>query len=109
MKKIIFCLAVMVLSLTVLPLQSFGSTTEETSSKSVTKPPERTESAEAKALAGRIDEIKAMDMSNMKSAEKKDLRKEVRSMKREYKAVSGGVYISAGLLIVILIILIVLV
>jgi len=97
----------MVLSLTILPLQSFASTPGEPSSKAVTKPADPAESPEAKALAGRINEIKAMDMSTLKSAEKKDLRKEVRTMKREYKTVSGGVYISAGLLIVILIILIV--
>jgi hypothetical protein len=96
-----------VLSLTLLPLQSFASTTGETSSKTTTKPPDPAESAEAKALAGRIDEMRATDMSKLNSAEKKDVKKEVRSLKREYKTVSGGVYISAGLLIVILIILIV--
>ena len=47
-------------------------------------------------------------MSKLKSTEKKDLRKEVRSIKRELKDISGGVYISAGVLIVILIILVVL-
>jgi hypothetical protein len=41
------------------------------------------------------------------SADKKDLRKEVRSKKRKLKDISGGVYISAGELIVILILLIV--
>jgi hypothetical protein len=46
-------------------------------------------------------------MSKLKSTEKKDLRKELRSTKRELKDISGGVYISAGLLIVILIVLII--
>ena len=107
MKKIIFCIMATVLSLTLLPLQSFASTTEKPSSSVATKPPEPAESAEAKALAGRIDEIKAMDMSKLKSTEKKDLRKELRSTKRELKDISGGVYISAGLLIVIIIVLII--
>jgi hypothetical protein len=106
MKKIIFCLMATILSLTLLPLQSFASTKEPTSAVA-TKPPERTESPEVKALSGRIDEIKAMDMSKLKSTEKKDLRKELRSTKRELKDISGGVYISAGLLIVILIVLII--
>jgi hypothetical protein len=108
MKKFIFCLMATILTLTFLPLQSFASAKEDPSSLVVTKPPENTESAEAKTLLLRLDEIKAMDMSKLKSTEKKDLRKEVRSIKRELKDISGGVYISAGVLIVILIILVVL-
>jgi len=107
MKKIIFCLMATILSLTFLPLQSFASAKEDPSSLAVTKPPETTESVEAKTLTLRLDEIKAMDMSKLKSTEKKDLRKEARSIKRELRDISGGVYISAGLLIIILIVLIV--
>ena len=109
MKKFIFCLMATILTLTFLPIQSFAATKEDPSSLVVTKPPEPAEAAEAKALVTRLDEIKAMDMSTLKSADKKVLRKEVRSIKRELKTISGGVYISAGLLIVILIILVVLV
>jgi len=108
MKKFIFCLIATVLSLTILPVQSFAATKEEPSSLVVTKPPEPAESAEAKVLITRLDEIKAMDMSAMKSTEKKELRKEVRSIKRELKDISGGIYVSAGVLIVVLILLIVL-
>jgi hypothetical protein len=67
MKKIIFCLMATILSLTFLPLQLSASATEEPSSKTATKPPDPAESAEAKALAGRIDEMKAMDMSKLNS------------------------------------------
>jgi hypothetical protein len=108
MKKFIFCLMAIVLSLTFLPVQSFAATKEEPSSLVVTKPPEPAEAAEAKALITRLDEIKAMDMSTLKSSEKKELRKEVRSIKRELKDISGGVYISAGLLILILVLLLIL-
>lgn len=108
MKKFIFCLMATILSLTFLPVQSFASAKEDPSSLVVTKPPDPAESAEAKALVTRLDEINAMDMSKLKSSEKKDLRKEVRSIKRELKDIGGGVYISAGALIVILILLIVL-
>ena len=106
MKKFILCLMATVLSLTLLPLQSSGAAKEEPTSLVVTKPPEPAESAEAKALVTRLDEIKAMDMSKLKSTEK-ELRKEVRTIKRELKDISGGVYISAGALIVILIVLLV--
>jgi hypothetical protein len=107
MKKFILCLMATVLSLTLLPLQSSGATKEEPTSLVVTKPPEPAESAEAKALVTRLDEIKAMDMSKLKSTEKKELRKEVRTIKRELKDISGGIYVSAGVLIVVLIILLV--
>src|SRR5450759_4233634 len=108
MKKFIFCFMATILSLTFLPIQSFAAIKEDPSSLPVTKPPETTESAEAKTLILRLDEIKAMDMSKLKSADKKDLRKEVRSIKRELKTISGGVYVSVGVLIVVLIILVVL-
>jgi hypothetical protein len=107
MKKIIFCLMATILSLTFLPVQVFA-TTDKPSSPVATKPVENAESVEANTLILRLDEIKAMDMSKLKSTEKKDLRKEVRSIKRELKTISGGVYVSAGVLIVILIILVVL-
>jgi hypothetical protein len=107
MKKFILCLMATVLSLTLLPLQSSGAAKEEPTSLVVTKPPEPAESAEAKALVTRLDEIKAMDMSKLKSTEKKELRKEVRTIKRELKDISGGIYVSAGVLIVVLIILLV--
>jgi hypothetical protein len=108
MKKIIFCLMATILSLTFLPVQAFAGTDDKPSSPVATKPVENAESAEAKTLILRLDEIKAMDMSKLKSTEKKELRKEVRSIKRELKDISGGIYISAGLLIVILIILVIL-
>lgn len=108
MKKIIICLMAAILSLTILPVQSFASAKEVHTSLVAKKPAETKESAEAKALELRLNEIKAMDMSKLKSSEKKELKKEARSIKRELKDISGGVYISAGALIVILILLIIL-
>ena len=108
MKKIVLYVMATWLSLTFIPLQSFAATTGEPSSLVVTKPPEPAESAEAKALLFRLNEINAMDMSKLKSAEKKNMRKEVRSIKRELREVGGGVYLSASALILIVILLIVL-
>ena len=108
MKKIITYLMAIILSLSVLPLQSFVSPKEKPSTNVATKTPETTESAEAKALLSRLNEIKAKDVSKLNTTEKKNLRKEVRSIKRKLKDISGGVYISAGVLIVILILLVLL-
>jgi len=65
-------------------------------------------SDEAVALMDRLEEIEAIDKSNLTPAEKRKLRKEVRGIKKELKELSGGIYISAGALIVILLLIIIL-
>jgi len=52
----------------------------------------------------RLNEIHAMDKSNLTAAEKKALRKEVKAIK---KIADGGVYISVGAIIIILLLLII--
>lgn len=108
MKKIVFGLMATILSITILPLQSFAGTTNEPSSLVATKPAESSESAEANMLVLRLNEIKEMDMSKMAASEKKEMRKEVRSIKRELREVGGVVYVSAGTILLIVILLIVL-
>jgi hypothetical protein len=49
-----------------------------------------------------------MDKTNMKSAEKKSLRKEVKSINHKLRDISGGVYLSAGAIVLVVILLIVL-
>jgi len=93
------------LSLTLLPLQLNASTTSEPTSLAAPKP---VEAAEVKTLELRLNEINSMDKSNMKSAEKKSLRKEVKSINHRLHEISGGVYISVGAIILIVILLVVL-
>jgi hypothetical protein len=66
------------------------------------------ESAEMQRLANRLEEIKAMDLGNMPRSEKRKYAKEVKQIQKKMNAVGGGVYISAGALLVIVILLIVL-
>jgi len=105
MKKIVLGVMMVFLSLVFLPLQSKAATTEEPSSLPAPKP---AESAEAKTLIVRLDEIKATDKSKLTSEEKKDLRKEVKSIKHNLKAIGNGVYLSGAALILIVVLLIVL-
>jgi hypothetical protein len=70
--------------------------------------PKPSESEAAKVLLLRLDEIKAMDKSTLSASERKKLRKETRSIKSQLREIKGGVYISAGTLIIIAIILILL-
>lgn len=57
-------------------------------------------------IGRRVEEIKNMDKSTLTRQERKDLRKELLGMKKEAKAASGGVYLSVGAIIIILLILI---
>lgn len=59
------------------------------------------------SLILRLEEIKQIDKTKLQPSEK-ELRKEVRTIKSQLKEIDGGVYISVGALILILILLIVL-
>ncbi|MBA2561970.1 MAG: hypothetical protein H0V14_03500 [Chitinophagaceae bacterium] len=56
----------------------------------------------------RLQEIKDMDKENLSRAEKKDLRKEVKKIKKELKRANQGVYLSVGAIIIIVLLLILL-
>jgi uncharacterized membrane protein len=60
------------------------------------------------ALKNRLAEIKAMDRSTLSKAERKDLRQELKAMNKEAKAISNGVYLSVGAIIIIILLLILL-
>ncbi|NER10164.1 hypothetical protein SAMN06265375_101298 [Muriicola jejuensis] len=73
------------------------------------KTPEPTEiPAEVRVMLDRLEEIKAMDKSNLERAEKKALRMEVRAIKTQLRTTGNGIYISAGALIVILLLILIL-
>jgi len=61
-----------------------------------------------KQLTQRLTEVKDIDKSTLSAEEKKALRKEKKELKKELKGISGGVYLSVGALILILILLIIL-
>ncbi|KIO75339.1 seryl-tRNA synthetase [Pedobacter lusitanus] len=57
-------------------------------------------------ITNRVEEIRAMDKSNMSRAEKKELRKELREMKKQARGMGGGIYLSVGAIIIIILLLI---
>ncbi|TKC07395.1 hypothetical protein [Pedobacter frigoris] len=59
-----------------------------------------------KRITDRVEEIKAMDKSELSRVEKKALRKELRELKQEARAMGGGVYLSVGAIIIIILLLI---
>jgi len=62
--------------------------------------------AQLEKITSRVEEIKAMDKSHMSKAERKELRKELKEMKKEARAMGGGVYLSVGAIIIIILLLI---
>lgn len=105
MKKITFCIMAMCLSLTFIPVQSNAKAVASSAmvaSKSAG-------SAQAEVLLSRLHAISAMDKTNLSVSEKKDLRIELRSIRQQLKDIGGGgVYISVGAVILIVVLLIIL-
>ena len=66
------------------------------------------ELAETEELLMRLDEINELDKSVLIFSEKRELRKEVRSINKELKQRNGGIYLSVGAVIVILLLLVIL-
>jgi hypothetical protein len=60
----------------------------------------------AHQIENRLIEIRDMDKSNLTTAEKKELRKEVKSLRKEAR--HGGIYLSVGAIIIIILLLILL-
>jgi len=89
--------SLMLLSIAPMPLNAVNS------KPAPTPAPVNIESVDTKIMMSRITEIKAMDKSKLNAAEKKQLKQELRQMK---KAISGGVYLSVGTILIILLILI---
>lgn len=105
MKKINFYTLFMLGLLMMSPSISFATKIDPTTTSS-TNPNEIP--AEVKVMLNRLDEIKEMDKSKLSSSEKKELRKEVRSIKKYMRSTGNGVYLSIGAIIIIVLLLILL-
>lgn len=104
MKKVTIWVLTAVVVLTFASSQSMAATGTRR-----TAPIEQNANAQKAAeILARIDEINALDKTKMPASEKRALRKEVRESKKQLQAVGGGVYVSAGALILIVILLIIL-
>jgi hypothetical protein len=76
------------------------------SKQEITTMTEEQKQALVQQMKDRVEYIKTMDKSQLTKEERKALRTELKSMKREARAVTG-VYISIGALIIIILLLII--
>ncbi|MFA6400416.1 MAG: hypothetical protein WCX31_02155 [Salinivirgaceae bacterium] len=103
MKKIAICLMATGLLLTFQPLQAKAEPTVPKTAIVATK--SENSNSDDKALILRLEEIKEMDHSQLNMREKRALRKEVRAIQNQMNQ-SGGLYISVGALIIIILLVI---
>jgi len=63
--------------------------------------------ARVNVIIKRVEEIRAMDKSKLNRTERKELKKELRSLNKEARVHSrGGIYLSVGAILVIILVLI---
>lgn len=104
MKKLILCTMTVLAFLSLSSTQSFATTVSDSTSQITTI----SDLKRGESLVARLDEIKAMDKSTLSFNEKRQLRKETRSIKQELAVTNGGVYLSVGAIIIIVLLLILL-
>ncbi len=81
------------------------SVNSQAAEKSITKAQTEVRITEMKT---RVDQIRAMDLSHLNKSERTGLKHELKDMKKELRSYDGVIYISAGALILIIILLILL-
>jgi hypothetical protein len=73
------------------------------------KPLTEAQQARIDQMVRRVEEIKKMNRSKLSKEERKDIKKELKEMNAEAKAIRGqGVYLSLGAIIIIILLLILL-
>lgn len=94
--------------LAVLAVSLFSTTPYQAVGKNMpSKTPPISES-NMQVLVLRLQEIKELDMTELDKTEKRELRAEVREINKELKKNGGGIYLSVGALLVVIILLILL-
>jgi hypothetical protein len=106
MKKISLFIFAMCLLLTAFPFQSNAETKPKPTYDVTSK--HTKDSLMAQNLLVRLNEINAIDKSDLTFSEKRSLRKETRSIDHQLRQANGGVYISVGAAIIIVLLLIIL-
>jgi hypothetical protein len=100
MKRFLYAL-VLVFTITISTNSVFAANTNKAKTEMTAE-----QKVQFDKIVSRVDEIRNMDKSNLTRAEKKALRTELRQMKDQARALSGGVYLSVGAIIIIILLLI---
>ncbi len=104
MKKVTIYVMIFMISVSIIPNSVFAT---EKNPATISNPPKEVP-VEVQVMFNRLEEIKAMDKSDMNRSEKKELRKEVRAINTSLAATNNGVYLSVGALLLIIILILIL-
>ena len=107
MKKSKLFLLAICCSMAFFPMQIIAQTASAIDNSGITSASSDKQEAAANVLLTRLYEINSMDKSDLTSSDKKELRKEVRTIKSTLKEAGGGIYLSIGAIILILLLLII--
>lgn len=100
MKKLIY-------TLTAIIMLGLSVNTSVAADKAPAKELTEQQQVQLQQIQRRVEEIKTMDKSDLSRQDRKELRKELRSMKSQAQAITnGGVYLSVGAIIIIILLLI---
>ncbi len=105
MKKIYLFLVAICLSLSILPIQSKAAFVLPETTNIVDNAKEPTE---INGMQLKLNAVNAIDNANITFTERKSLKTEIRSMKQSLSEMGGGIYLSVGAIILIIILLIIL-
>lgn len=108
MKRFFYTLSLSAALLMGLPAsQAKTATITEETGKTEVVMSEAEKEATIARMKLRVEEIKAMDKSQLSKAERKALRKELRDMNKQARALgAGGVYLSVAAIVIIILVLI---
>ncbi len=104
MKKIAYFLSIVILFTTVSPAAMADVISEDKGKPELSDD----DQARLEQIQLRVGEIKAMDLAALSKDELKEVRVELKELRREAKQAGGGIYLSVGAIIVILLVLILL-
>ena len=90
----------------VMSLRSSAMTAGVTTTTIASPSDSASDSKIAAQIVSRVNEIQAMDKTNLSSSEKKALRKELTGLKKQAEGLDSKVYISVGAIIIIILLLI---
>jgi uncharacterized membrane protein len=96
----------LLLTITVTNAHAIVSDDRNPGKEQTTAMTEEQKAARLEEMKNRVNEIRAMDKSELSKADRKALRKELREMNKEARTMKGGVYLSVGAIIIIILVLI---
>ncbi len=106
MKKYMIPLSLVLLLSSVAPLAAKAVSPKTDVPTSVPTTAQLPQTKETIVLLNRLETIQGMDIGTMKASEKRVLRKEVKSIQNRLRAIEGGgIYISVGSILIILLLI----